>query len=214
MGRVWKKEELEKLLAICKKHGVFLISDEIHHDLTFAGHTHIPFAAVGNYDDHMITITAPSKTFNLAGCQNSIAIIPNEDLRAKWDEFTMKIRVTEGNTFGYLAAEAAYTNGGSWLEEVKKIIYGNYLYIKETFARELPEVVVSPLEGTYLLWIDFAPLLSYESMVDFMQKKCGLAFDYGDWFGGERFGTFVRVNLATSRENVEYAVEAIIKNLK
>lgn len=214
VGRVWKKEELDKLLAICKKHHVFIISDEIHHDLLAPGQKHIPIASIADYDDNLITVTAPSKTFNLAGCQNSIIIIPDEKLREKWDAFTTSIRVTNGNTFGYIAARAAYTGGRPWLNEVNEIVHNNYLYVKETFEKELPKLVISPLEGTYLLWIDFGAYLSFDEMKDFIQKKCHLAFDYGDWFGGEKFGTHVRMNLATSKENVEKAVTAIIENLK
>lgn len=214
VGRVWKKEELDKLVAICKKHHVFIISDEIHHDLLAPGQKHIPIASIADYDDSLITVTAPSKTFNLAGCQNSIIIIPDEKLREKWDAFTTSIRVTSGNTFGYIAARAAYTGGRPWLNEVNEIVHNNYLYVKETFERELPKLVISPLEGTYLLWIDFGAYLSFDEMKDFMQKKCRLAFDYGDWFGGERFGTHIRMNLATSRENVETAVQAIVAHLK
>lgn len=214
VGRVWKKEELDKLVAICKKHHVFIISDEIHHDLLAPGQKHIPIASIADYDDSLVTVTAPSKTFNLAGCQNSIIIIPDEKLREKWDAFTTSIRVTSGNTFGYIAARAAYIGGRPWLNEVNEIIHNNYLYVKETFERELPKLVVSPLEGTYLLWIDFGAYLSFDEMKDFMQKKCRLAFDYGDWFGGERFGTHIRMNLATSRENVETAVQAIVAHLK
>lgn len=214
VGRVWKKEELDKLVAICKKHHVFIISDEIHHDLLAPGQKHIPIASIADYDDSLVTVTAPSKTFNLAGCQNSIIIIPDEKLREKWDAFTTSIRVASGNTFGYIAARAAYIGGRPWLNEVNEIIHNNYLYVKETFERELPKLVVSPLEGTYLLWIDFGAYLSFDEMKDFMQKKCRLAFDYGDWFGGERFGTHIRMNLATSRENVETAVQAIVAHLK
>lgn len=209
-GRVWTQSELQTLFEICRKHHVFVISDEIHQDLTFDGHTHIPSFRTGSYDDMMITVTAPSKTFNLAGCQNSLIIIPDGNLRRKWDAFVTGIRIQGGNAFGYVAAEAAYSGGRQWFEEVKEIIYGNYLFVKETFAKELPEIVVSPLEGTYLCWIDMKAYVNPEEMKDFMQKKCRLALDYGDWFGGERFSSFVRMNLATSRENVEKAVNAII----
>ena len=213
VGRVWKREELETLLNICKKHNVFVISDEIHHDLTYADNEHIPSATIGDYDDVLITLTAPSKTFNLAACQNSIIIIPDEGLRQKWDTFINQIRVTEGNAFGYVAAEAAYKEGRPWFEEVKEIIYGNYLYMKESLESALPNIVVSPLEGTYLAWIDLKNYVKAEDITDFMQKKCKLAFDYGDWFGGDQFKTHVRMNLATSRENVEIAVKAIVENM-
>ena len=202
------------MLNICRKHHVFVISDEIHQDLTFAGHKHTPSFRTGSYDDMMITVTAPSKTFNLAGCQNSIIIIPDETLRQKWDEYVTGIRILSGNSFGYVAAEAAYWGGREWFEEVKEIIYENYLLVKDTFAKELQELVVSPLEGTYLCWLDMKAYVKPEEMKDFMQKKCRLALDYGDWFGGERFASFVRMNLATSRANVEKAVNAMIAECK
>lgn len=214
VGRVWTHEELKTLFCICRKHNVLVISDEIHHDLVYNTCKHIPSLSVGDYDDMMIMLTAPSKTFNLASCQNSIIVIPDEKIREKWDVFTSKLRVTNGNSFGYIAAEAAYTDGLAWYEEMKEIVYGNYAYVKETFANELPNVVVSPLEGTYLAWIDMRHYVKPEKMTEFMQDKCGLAFDYGDWFGGKDFLGFVRMNLATSRENVEVAVQTIIRNLK
>lgn len=210
VGRVWTRGELERLFDICRKHHVFVISDEIHQDLTFAGHTHIPSFTAGSYDDMMITVTAPSKTFNLAGCQNSVIIIPDEALRRKWDEYVTRLRVVNGNAFGYIAAEAAYSDGREWFEEVKEIIYENYLFLKDTLTNELPDIVVSPLEGTYLCWIDMKAYVKPEDIKDFIQKRCRLALDYGDWFGGERFSSFVRMNLATSKENIEKAVKTII----
>lgn len=212
-GRVWTKEELKTMLDICKKHNVFVIADEIHQDIVFSG-TQIPAATVGDYDDMLVTLTAASKTFNLAGLQNSFIVIPNAELRAKYDEFKEGIRLRHGNPFGYIAAEAAYRHGSEWLKNAKEIIYGNYLYMKDTFAVRLPKAVVTPLEGTYLMWIDLGAYVSAENMHDFIQNKCELAFDYGDWFGGERFGTHVRINLATSRELVERAVERIIANIE
>lgn len=214
VGRVWTREELKTMFDICRKHNVFVISDEIHHDLVYAESKHIPSLTVGDYDDMMIMLTAPSKTFNLAACQNSVIVIPDETIRQKWDAYINQIHVSSGNAFGYVAAEAAYTDGRAWFEEVKEIIYNNYLCMKEMFAKELPEVVVSPLEGTYLAWIDMKNYLKPEETKAFMQEKCGLAFDYGDWFGGDAFGTFIRMNLATSKENVELAVKRITENLR
>jgi len=214
VGRVWTYEELKTLFDICRKYNVFVISDEIHHDLVFSEHAHIPSLTVGNYSNMMIMLTAPSKTFNLAACQNSVIVIPDEQIREKWDTFTGNLRVTDGNSFGYIAAEAAYTGGHAWYEEMKDIVYGNYRFMRETFAKELPEVFVSPLEGTYLAWIDMRHYVKPDEIIQFMQDKCGLAFDYGDWFGGESFAGFIRMNLATSRDNVEMAVQRIVKNLK
>ena len=213
-GRVWKRDELKAMLDICKRHGVYVISDEIHHDIVFGDNVHIPSATVGDYDKILVTLTAATKTFNLAGCQNSFAIIPDPDIRRRFDGFVEGIRIHGGNPFGYVAVEAAYRGGRQWFEQVRDIIYGNYEYVRESLKKSLPGAVVSPLEGTYLLWIDFGAYLPASEIKSFMEDKCGLAFDYGDWFGGERFGTHIRMNLATSRELVEKAVNSIISNLK
>ena len=214
VGRVWKKEELKQLFEICRKHHVFAVADEIHQDLVYGENKHVPSFSVGDYEDMMIMIVAPSKTFNLAGAQNSEVIIPNASLREKWDKYVNGIRVLGGNAFGYVAAEAAYRGGEEWLIQVKDQIQENYHYLKETFAEKLPDVVVSPLEGTYLTWVDLSAYVDANDMKEFLQKKCRLAVDYGDWFGGERFGGFIRINLATSLENVKIGVEAICNNVK
>ena len=113
-----KKEELARLFKICKKYGVYIISDEIHQDLIFDGSRHIPSLSVEGYQDHMIMLAAPSKTFNLAAGQNSLVIIPDEKLRNLWDQYTTANRVISGNAFGYIAAQAAYEGGETWLEDV------------------------------------------------------------------------------------------------
>lgn len=213
VGRVWTREELKGMLDICKELGVFVISDEIHHDIVFAPAKHIPSATVGAYDANLVTLTAPSKTFNLAACQNSFVIIPDAEIRRRFDDYTSKLCVRSGNPFGCNVAEAAYRHGLPWLEEVLAIIEGNARAVRETLSERLPKVAIAPLEGTYLLWLDFGAYLAPGEVKDFMQKKCRLAFDYGDWFGGERFGACVRMNLATSRELVDAAVARIVENL-
>lgn len=212
-GRVWKEEELKRLFEICKKHHVYVISDEIHQDLVFGENKHIPSLAVGDYDEMMISIAAASKTFNIAGAQNSMVIIPDKKLRRKWDAYTKGNRVFAGNAFGYIAAQAAYERGKEWLDLVLKQIDENYHYLKKELAENLPKAVVTPLEGTYLCWIDLKAYVSAGEIKDLIQKKCRLAVDFGDWFGGERFGTFIRMNLATSMENVRIGVEALEKQL-
>ena len=212
-GRVWKKEELKRLFEICKEHQVYIISDEIHQDLVFGEHKHIPSLSVGDYDKIMVSIVAASKTFNIAGAQNSMVIIPDEELQEKWDTYVKGHRVLGGNACGYEAAEAAYAGGGEWLQSVLTQINENYHYLKTELEQNLPEAVVTPLEGTYLCWINLGAYVKAEDMKEIIQKKCHLAVDFGDWFGGEHFGTFIRMNLATSRENVEIGVNALIQNL-
>ena len=188
-GRVWKKEELKRLFEICKEHQVYIISDEIHQDLVFGEHKHIPSLSVGDYDKIMVSIVAASKTFNIAGAQNSMVIIPDEELQEKWDTYVKGNRVLGGNAFGYVAAEAAYAGGGEWLQSVLTQINENYHYLKAELEQNLPEAVVTPLEGTYLCWINLGAYVKAEDMKEIIQKKCHLAVDFGDWFGGEHFGT-------------------------
>lgn len=216
IGRVWKKDEIRRVLDICKRHNVYVLSDEIHHDIIMSGHTHIPSATVSTaYDDILVTLTAATKTFNLAAVQNSIVIIPDEKIRAKWDAFAQGISVTGGNAFGYVAVQAAYEKGRPWFEELLGVIEGNYKYLRSRLEAELPEVRVADLEGTYLMWIDLSAYVNTEEDTqELMENKCGIAVDYGAWFGGDKYAGCIRVNLATSRENIETAAERIIKALK
>lgn len=209
VGRVWSREELQKVLEICRKHDVFVISDEIHQDLTYEGHKNIPAYMVGDYQDMLISLTAPSKTFNLAGAQNSIILIADEKLRKKWDLFVKQIQVNEGNTFGYLAAEAAYRDGEAWYEAVKSQIIGNYHELQEMLSAQLPEAVISPLEGTYLAWVDLRACAEPDQVKKKVIDECRLGVDFGDWFGGKRFDGFIRLNLATSAENVRAAAKVL-----
>ncbi|RHO56589.1 pyridoxal phosphate-dependent aminotransferase [Ruminococcaceae bacterium AM07-15] len=213
VGRVWKKEELEQLLAICRKHQVFVVADEIHHDLIMPGYEHTEILNIPGYTDMMVVLTAGSKTFNLAGCKNSFVILPDEKLRQEYDDFLATLRIRGGNAFGYVAVAAAFGGGRPWLESVIDIIHKNAQHVEETLAEKLPEAVVSPLEGTYLQWVDLGAYVKPNETQELIQNKCRLAVDYGEWFGGERFGSFIRLNLATSPENIKEAVSRIVKNI-
>lgn len=213
VSRVWRREELSAMLDICKKHGVLVLSDEIHQDLTFDGHKHIPSATAGDYSHMVITLTAASKTFNLAGCQNAFVVLPDAKLRKEYDAFTKRIHIREGNPFGYIAVEAAYRGGKAWLQQVQEIVWGNYVYLRDQMASHLPKACVTPLEGTYLMWVDFAEYLRPEEMERFFEETCGIAVDYGAWFEGDG-QSHIRINLATSRENVEKAMASIRQGLQ
>lgn len=214
VGRVWKKEEIVKVLDICKKYGVYVIADEIHQDIIMDGYQKVTAAATGNYDEIMVTLTAATKTFNLAGCQNSIVVIPNESLRKRYDDYLTRLRITGGNAFGYIAVQSAYDGGRKWLDEVLNIIEENYHLMKSVLEEKLPKVWIPKLEGTYLMWIDLGAYVSADEIESVIQKDCGLAVDYGSWFGGEAYGTFIRVNLATREENIRLAAEKIVEALE
>lgn len=214
VGRVWKRDEIVKVLDICKKYGVYVIADEIHQDIIMDGYQKVTAAATGNYDEIMVTLTAATKTFNLAGCQNSIVVIPNESLRKRYDDYLTRLRITGGNAFGYIAVQSAYEGGRKWLDEVLNIIEENYHLMKSILEEKLPKVWIPKLEGTYLMWINLGAYVSADEIESVIQKDCGLAVDYGSWFGGEAYGTFIRVNLATREENIRLAAEKIVEALE
>ena len=214
-GRVWKEEELAKILEICKKHNVLVISDEIHQDIIMKGYKHIPSAIVANgkYADNLITISAASKTFNLAGLIHSNIIISNDELRKKYDKEIKKTNQTEINILGMLATQVAYEKGSEWLENVKEIIEDNFNYLKTELNKHIPEITIINLEGTYLVFLDLRKIISIDKVKEFIQDKCNLAIDFGEWFGAS-FKGFIRINLATDPEIVKKAVESIIFEYK
>ena len=214
-GRVWKEEELAKILEICKKHNVLVISDEIHQDIIMKGYKHIPSAIVANgkYADNLITVSAASKTFNLAGLIHSNIIISNDELRKKYDKEIKKINQTEINILGMLATQVAYEKGSEWLENVKEIIEDNFNYLKTELNKHIPEITITNLEGTYLVFLDLRKIIPIDKVKEFIQDKCNLAIDFGEWFGAS-FKGFIRINLATDPEIVKKAVENIITEYK
>ena len=214
-GRVWKEKELAKILEICKKHNVLVISDEIHQDITMKGYKHIPSAIVANgkYADNLITVSAASKTFNLAGLIHSNIIISNDELRKKYDKEIKKINQTEINILGMLATQVAYEKGSEWLENVKEIIEDNFNYLKTELNKHIPEITITNLEGTYLVFLDLRKIIPIDKVKEFIQDKCNLAIDFGEWFGAS-FKGFIRINLATDPEIVKKAVESIIFEYK
>ena len=160
--------------------------------------------------------SAASKTFNLAGFKNSFVVIPDETLREKYANFLREHRTQTGGMFGYVAVEAAFRGGREWFDAVWGQIRANYETISSALAAKFPRAVVTPLEATYLMWIDIGAYVPAAEIPDFIEKECHLALDYGNWFGrgGDDYCGFVRMNLATSLENVKEACDRMIKNLK
>ena len=212
VGQVWRREELAAMLELCRVHGVYVISDEIHHDFTHGGHKHIPAATVGEYDDMLVTLTAPSKTFNLAGLKNSVVIIPDEKLRKAWDSYTGKLHTATGGSFGVIAAQAAWEGGRPWLEQVLQTVEGNYELLRTELVPRKPELILSPLEGTYLAWLDLGAYVKPQEMAAAVEGRCGLAVDYGAWFGGHA-PCHIRINLATRPENIRQAIQSLADHL-
>lgn len=217
VGRVWTREELQAMVDICRRHQVYILSDEIHQDILAFGAKHLPtaLAAPGGYDEGIITLAAASKTFNLAGAQNSYIIIPDPDLRQKYDDYMKYLRVFSGNAFGYVAAEAAFGGGAAWLEAVLEEVAGNFNLLRETLLTAFPRLELSPLEGTYLAWLDLGAYVPFERLHDFVENVCRIAPDYGEWFWpGSAEDCHIRLNLATPRCNIEEACRRLRQGLE
>ncbi|WCR27147.1 pyridoxal phosphate-dependent aminotransferase [Paenibacillus thiaminolyticus] len=215
VGRVWSEEELETVLEICKKHHVFVIADEIHQDIMLGKRKFISALNVKNrtYHDNLVVVTAPSKTFNLACLLNAHTIIPDEKIREKYDQAIKTINQTEKSLMGQIAAEAAYTHGEEWVESLLEVIRHNFNYLKNELEKHAPKAIVTDLEGTYLAWIDLRPYVNCEETKEFIQDKCGLAIDFGEWFSDKCKG-FVRLNMATDPKLVELGTQRVITELQ
>lgn len=215
IGKVWKKDELQQLGDICKKHGVIVVSDEIHMDFVFEGSKHIPFYNVDeSFKEFSIVCTAPSKTFNLAGLQTSNIIIANEEMKKKYDAIKASSGIVSPNLFGMEACLTAYTYGHQWVNELVSYIHENVMYMKKFFEEKLPEIKVIVPEGLYLVWVDFSALgLDKDELEKFMLEEAKLWLDEGYIFGTGGAG-FERFNLACPRSTVEDALNRIEKAIK
>lgn len=205
VGRVWTEEELLQVVALCKKHGKWIISDEIHADLLRKGVRHTPIAKLaGDYKDQIITCTAPSKTFNLAGMQLSNIVIHNPEYKALWNSIVAdKFSLGLPNPMSVTAMMAAYTHGEEWLEQVNTYIDENIRFCTRFFEEKMPKARVVYPEGTYLLWVDFSAYFDdYKALEDLMLHKAKVALDEGYIFGDEG-RLFERINVATPRSILE-----------
>lgn len=215
VGRVWKEKELSKLGEICLDNNVTIVSDEIHCDLTYSGHKHIPFASISReFEQNSITCVAPSKTFNLAGLQASSIVIPNEGARKIFKNHMDTVHLTRNNALSVVAAEAAYNYGEEWLDELLIYLEENLNYLIDFFEKNLPEINVIHPEGTYLVWLDFRELdLGSDELSDLMINQAKVALDDGYWFGEQGIG-FERINIACPRSLLKDGLNRIKKAVK
>ena len=208
VGRVWSEEELAQLLDICRMQNVIVIADEIHHDLLVEADKFTSVLSVqdGFYRDNVIMLDSPSKTFNMAALQNSHVIIPNPQLRERYDAYVAQLHASKGSLLGQVAAQAAYEDGADWLDGLLNTIRENYATVKDELADY--RVKVGELEGTYLLWIDMRPTVDPANLERFMIRQAQIAVDFGKWFGASGDG-FIRMNLATTPANVKQAMKQL-----
>lgn len=210
VGRVWSKAELSSLGEICLKHHVLVISDEIHYDFVYRLYKHTVFADISKELEQIcIVLTAPSKTFNLAGLKTSNIFIPNPCLREQYEIAKQNSSVGGINMFGYAACEAAYRYGERWIDELIGHIEGNKRFAEQFFAKELPNFKTTPAEGTYFLWVDCSNLNMDDGRMErFMQQKARVFLSEGYTFGIGGSG-FERFNLACTRDMLATALNRI-----
>ena len=212
VGRIWSREELARIGALCKKHHVTVISDEIHCDLTAPGKAYVPFASVdGTCREISVTCIAPTKAFNLAGLHTSAVFAANPVLRHKSWRALNTDEVAEPNTFAAPAAVAAFTKGGAWLDEARAYIWENRKTVEDYVNRNLPGLRVVPGEATYLLWVDVSSLTkNVKHFTDRLRAETGLYVTPGTVYGASGEG-FFRWNMACPRSTVEDALERLTR---
>ena len=215
-GRVWTREELAKMGAVCAKHHVFVISDEIHCELVMPGYKFTPFAAVNEENlGNSVTLSSPSKSFNTAGLQIANIICKDDEVRRRIDRVINIFEVCDVNPFGPVALKAAYNESEEWLDALNEYIWGNYQLLKETFAQQLPKLKVTKLEGTYLAWVDISGLgMSSDEVTKKLLDEGHVFVSNGTLYGKEAGEGFIRINLACPRAVLKEGLSRIVKTLR
>ena len=210
VGRVWERETLSRLAAICRARGVLVVSDEIHNDLVMPGFRHTPIAAISEESAaNSVTLVAATKTFNLAGLGGSLSIVPDEDLRARFQAAQNGLFSAAPNAVALAASEAAWRHGEAWLEELLLCIKGNDAYLRGFMAERLSAVRVFPLEGTYLALLDMSGLgLTDAKLKERLLKHARVWLDEGPKFGRGGQG-MQRLNLACPRSVLADALKRL-----
>ncbi|WP_346862331.1 PatB family C-S lyase [uncultured Draconibacterium sp.] len=211
-GMVWTREELVALTDICLENNIMIISDEIHSDLIFGDHKHIPLASISEEvaQNCMISM-APSKTFNVAGLTSSMVIIPNKTKLARYERTIGVGHLGMGNIFGSIALEAAYTHGDEWLEQLLDYLWANFQLVNDFMKARLPRVKVMNLEATYLVWMDFTDYgMKNDDLMKFLLENAGVALNDGGRFGTGGDG-WLRINIGCQRSVLQEALNKLEK---
>lgn len=213
VGRVFTREELTKIAEICLRHNLILCSDEIHCDLVYPPHRHIPVASLDpEIEARTITLMAPSKTYNVAGLECGYAVISNPELRGKWKDFSYGM-IPGVNISGHTAALAALREGQEWLDQVLVYLRGNRDLLDDYIRENMPSIRMCDVEATYLAWLDCSEADISGNPADFFLKKARVGLNDGAEFGkcGEKF---VRLNFACSRKLLSRALDQMKNSLK
>jgi len=206
-GRVWKREELQRMYDICKQHDVKVASDEIHCELIMPGYKFVPF---GTVTDDCVVMNSPSKNFNTAGLQIANIITKNPSWRRRIDRAININEVCDVNPFGIVALQAAYNESGEWLDELNQYLWQNYQALCEFFVRELPQLKVSRLEGTYLVWVDHSALgISTDEFFNRLLDEGHVWVSAGTMYGPQTGEGYIRINIACPRSQLNEALRRI-----
>lgn len=208
VGRVWTREELLKAGEICSRHGVTVVSDEIHCELVYPGHAYTPFASIsGDFSARAIVCISPSKAFNIAGLQIANIVVPDEEVRRKIDKAININEVCDVNPFGVTATIAAYTEGEEWLNQLLAYLQANYKWMQDYCRTHLPDFPISNLEGTYLVWMDCSILHKTSDVLEQeLLDESKLWLNAGTMYGAEGEG-FMRWNIACPRSVLAEGLE-------
>ncbi len=208
VGRVWTEVELEQVAAICVRHDVFVIADEIHGDFAFPPHRYIPYLTVSkSAAQNAVACISPAKTFNIAGMVDAITIIPTETHRHQFHEFAHRYQINKINVFASIATEAAYQDGSDWLEALLVYLQGNVDLIRGFLQANATKVSLIEPEGTFLVWLDFRELgLDAKALENFLAQKAQIALAPGYWFGREGAG-FARMTIGCPRATLQQALD-------
>jgi len=214
VGRVWTGDELRQIGDICNRHGVLVVSDEIHGDFTFRGHNYTPYAALGpDYANNSVICISPAKSFNIAACTPSYTVVSNTDKRAAFQAENSRLTVNKNNAFANVAVVAAYQECEPWLEAAIAYVDGNLKLVRESLSGIEQVDLIEP-EGTFLVWLDFRALgFESQALHQFLRDRAGWAVTQGIAFGKQGCG-FARLNIACRRAQLESALGQLRKALE
>lgn len=211
-GRVWTPDELRRMEDICHRHGVLIVSDEIHCELVMAGYRYTPYATVARHD--WIACVSPSKAFNIAGLHVANIVCSNRELKAKVDRAINDNEVCDINPFGVVGLMAAYNDSREWLEQLLVYINSNYVMLRDVFAKELPQLPVINLEATYLAWVDCRKIrMSSAELEEYLIQEAHVWVNAGSIYGKDGEG-FIRINLACQRARLAEAIDRMVPVLR
>ena len=214
-GRVWTKEELERMNDICMKYGVKVVSDEIHCELIMPGHTFHPFAAVSEACRmNSVVLNSPSKSFNIAGLQTANIICAQPEWRRRLDRAININEVCDLNPFGPVALIAAYNESEDWLDALNRYLWDNFTMLRDFFAEKLPQCIVTPLEGTYLVWVDVSAITnSVDELCERLLNEGRVWVNPGTMYGPETGRGYIRINIACPRARLLEGLQRIERTI-